>query len=438
MRIVHLTPGTGSFYCGTCLRDRTLVRALQARGHDVSMVPMYLPSYPEDGRPREEGPIRMGAVNMYLQEKLPACRLLPSALTDLLDAPGLLRWVSKRAGGATDPAFLGRMTRSMLEGEEGRLGALVKKLAAELAEEGPYDAILLSNALLAGVARPLRESTGAAVVCTLQGESPYLDALPEPHRSAAWKTLAERAADVDGFIAVSRCYADQMIERLDLDPDKVTVILNGMDVEQYPARTPAELPSPPTLGFLARMCADKGLPLLVDAFLALHERGRVPDLVLKIAGVELEEDRPLVAALRQKLDAAGLSARVTFHPNVERDAKWEFLRSLSVLSVPATADESFGLYLLEAMAAGVPVVQPNHAAFPEILAATGGGLLCAPDDPLALATSIEHLLLDPDEAQALGEHGRTAVHEHFTADRMAREVEALLEGIRDERSASTG
>ena len=93
-----------------------------------------------------------------------------------------------------------------------------------------------------------------------------------------------------------------------------------------------------------------------------------------------------------------------------------------MLSVPATYGESFGLYVIEAMAAGVPVVQPRHGAFPEIIAATGGGVLYEPADPDALASAIEDTLLDPQRAQELGERGRQAVHAHFSVAKMAENV----------------
>lgn len=433
MRIVHLTPGTGSFYCGTCLRDRTLVRALRARGHAVSLVPMYLPSFPEEKVAPDEAPIRMGAVNLYLQQKLPAVRLLPRPLTHLLDSPRLLRWISRRTG-STDPVFLGEMTISMLQGERGRLGPAVEELAGWCArEDPPADVVLLSNALLLGMARRVRERTGAAVVCTLQGEAPYLDALPEPQRGIAWQTLRERAPDADALVAVSRSYADLMAERLGLAAESVGVVWNGLDAEELSAAPRRDAPTRPALGFLARMCEDKGLSLLVEAFIRLRQRGRVPDLALRVAGVQRPEDRARVEGLRQRLAEAGLGQDAEFRPDIGPEAKRELLGSLTVMSVPAAADESFGLYLLEAMAAGVPVVQPRHAAFPEILDATGGGILCEPDDPQALAEAIEGLLLDEPRARRLGEQGQRAVRSHFTADRMALEVEALLRELVDSK-----
>jgi glycosyltransferase involved in cell wall biosynthesis len=111
---------------------------------------------------------------------------------------------------------------------------------------------------------------------------------------------------------------------------------------------------------------------------------------------------------------------VEFHPNVDRAAKLAFLRSLSVFSVPARYGEAFGLYVLEAMAAGVPVVMPRVAAFPELIEATGGGVLCAADDPRALAEALEELLLDQPRVRALGEAGRCAVFARFSAEAMAQ------------------
>ena len=93
-----------------------------------------------------------------------------------------------------------------------------------------------------------------------------------------------------------------------------------------------------------------------------------------------------------------------------------------MFSVPALYGEAFGLYVIEALAAGVPVVQPRTAAFPELIEATGGGVLCEPGDPQALAEAIEELLLDPARARALGEAGRRAVFEKFSAEAMARDM----------------
>ena len=157
---------------------------------------------------------------------------------------------------------------------------------------------------------------------------------------------------------------------------------------------------------------------LVEAFLQL----KTPGVGLRIAGAMTGPDQKFVTALRRKL-----GDRAEFFPNLDRTAKADFLRSLTVFSVPATYGEAFGMYVLEALAAGVPVVQPRHGAFPEVLAATGGGLLCEPHQPAALAAALDELLGDPTRARQLGAAGRTVVWEKFSVAAMTRTVEAILQ-----------
>ncbi|MFT5477466.1 MAG: glycosyltransferase involved in cell wall biosynthesis, partial [Planctomycetota bacterium] len=152
---------------------------------------------------------------------------------------------------------------------------------------------------------------------------------------------------------------------------------------------------------------------------------------LRVVGVVLPEDRRFLKECKRKLAAAGVLESVSFHPNVSREEKLQHLGQFSLFSVPATYGESFGLYLLEAMACGVPVVQPRHASFPELIERTGGGVLCPADDAQGLARALDGLLTDPEGMRRMGERGRLAVHEHFTVDRMAAEVEAIIAGGTD-------
>jgi glycosyltransferase involved in cell wall biosynthesis len=419
MRVALLTPGTGHYYCGSCLRDSALARGLAGLDQSVESVPLYLPFVLEEHGQEERLPVHMGGINMYLQHKLPLAARAPGWMRSLLDAPGLLRWAASR-GSMTEPRQLGRLTVSMLRGEEGRQGRAIGELVDWLAGRELPDVVCLSNVMLVGIVRSLKRALGRPVVCSLQGEAPFLDALPEPHRSEAWAVLVERATQIDAFVPVSQHYGELMRERLRLPPERVHVVHNGIDPSDLATRPLDDQPAVPTLGYLARMCVDKGLLTLVEAYIALRKRGRVRSLRLRVAGAMLAVDRPLVEALRNRLEEQGLGADVEFLPNVERHQKVAFLRSLSVLSVPATYGESFGLYLLEAMAAGVPVVQPRHGAFPEILAATGGGLLCEPNDADSLADGIERLLLEPPLARELAGRGRRAVLERFSVERMAR------------------
>ena len=428
MRILLFTPGTGHFFCGSCLRDNALAVALRERGHDAVLAPLYLPLYLEDAAPAAQSePLHMGGINMYLQQVLPLTRHAPGPLAGLLDRPSLLRWASRR-GNMTDASGLGPMTLSMLRGEEGRQAHELDKLCEWAVGLERPDVVILANAMLLGIVHRLKERLDVPVICTLQGEQPFLDELQEPFRSQTWEAAAQRAREVEAFVAVSRHYGDLMTQRLDLAPERVHAVHNGIDLADYRAFEPAA-PTVPTVGYLARMCADKGLDTLVEAFCRLAADDRLPGLRLRVAGVMLREDRGFVRGLRRRLDQAGLGERAEFLPNVDRADKLAFLRSLSVLSVPALYGESFGLYLLEALASGVPVVQPDHGVFPELLAATGGGDLCAAGDPADLARCLGELLADEPRRAELGRRGREAVFAGFGSEHMAAGVEEVCRMI---------
>ena len=440
MNLIQITPGAGGMYCGNCLRDNALVAELRRRGHHAVLLPMYLPLNLDERDESAGTRICFGGISVYLDQKFPIFRRAPDWLRRWLASPALLRWATGRAA-KTRPEEVGELTISMLRGEEGNQARELTELIGWLKTQTRPDWVCLSNALLVGLTRQLKRDLGIRVVCQLGGEDAFLDSLPAASRDVAWHTLAGRARDVDLFIAPSRYFADLMSRRLNLSSDQVRVVPNGINLEGFEVETVPSLPpssalrpptsglgaaAPPVLGYFARMCHEKGLDTLVEAYLLLRQRDRVKGLKLHVGGSLGPSDEPFVSALRARLQAAGVSGHVEFHPNLERQAKLAFLRSLTLFSVPALYGEAFGLYLIEAIAAGVPVVQPRHAAFPEIVEATGGGVLCKPGDPAALAAAIEELLLDPARARALGEAGRKAVAQEYSIGRMAERMLALL------------
>lgn len=422
MRLLQLTPGTGNFHCGSCLRDHALIRGLRARGHDAQMVPLYLPPVLDSPDGSEDHPVFFGGINAYLQQKSALFRATPRWLDALFDARGLLRSAARFAG-MTDPKDLGAMTLSMLQGEEGRQHKELDRLVSWLERDGRPELVGLSNVLLIGMARKVKAALDVPVVCALQGEDSFLDSLPEPYKTDCWELLRERARDIDAFLPVSETYGQLMTERLQLDPARVQVVHNGIDLSGF---EPAEPPAVPTIGYLARMCPPKGLHLLVDAFVSLCERGRVPDARLRIAGAKTPADEEYVAKAVAHLTERGLGSRVEVLPNISREDKQAFLRGLSLLSVPALYGESFGLYVVEALACGVPVVQPDHGAFPELIGLTGGGRIFDHEAPLGYVEALEALLLDPDEARRLGAAGREVVLSRFTREAMAEAADAVL------------
>ncbi len=380
MNIIQITPGAGAMYCGNCLRDNALVAALRKMGHDVLMVPLYLPLTLDEEDQSAGTPIFFGGINVYLEQKSALFRDAPGWFRDLLASPTLLKWASGKAA-RTRAADLGEITLSMLRGEEGNQRRALDELIAWLKTQSKPDIICLSNALLIGFVRRLKSELRVPVVCMLQGEDGFLEGLPETHRAACWKTLAERAAEADMFVATSRYFGDLMRGRLGLPAERVRVVHNGIDLTGYAdpevqspkskVQSPTEIASrKPVLGYFARMCREKGLDKLVEAYIVLRKKNRVENLKLRIGGSCGPADEPFVNSLRQRLKESEVLGDVEFCPNLDRAAKLAFLKSLSVFSVPAIYGEAFGLYVIEALAAGVPVVQPRTGAFPELIEAT--------------------------------------------------------------------
>lgn len=427
MRILHLTPGTGSFHCGSCLRDNALVKALRSHGHDAVIVPLYLPMVTDADEANPDAAVRVGGITLYLQEKLPLFRFVPRAVKRWLDDPKRLGLAAKRVA-MTSPSDLGRMTVGSLLGEEGKQWHEWKHLVEWIEKEAKPDVISLSNSLLMGLAPAMQRRLGVPVVCSLQGEDSFLDTLEEPWRARAWALMKENAKSVTKFIAPSKYYADAMQQRLGVEEAQMSVVFNGLNFDLY-LRERKE-PEVPTIGYLARMIHGKGLGMLVDAFIDLAARGSVPGVRLRVAGAQMGGgDLSYVASLRKKLKEAHLLDRVTFEPNVSFEEKVAFFHEITVFSVPATYGEAFGLYVAEAQACGTPVVQPRHGAFPEILAVTQGGILCTPDDRKALTDGLETLLLDATKRRQFSNVGKFHARAHFSSSRMAERFANVLTGL---------
>jgi glycosyltransferase involved in cell wall biosynthesis len=417
VKIIFLTPGTGSYYCGACLRDNMLARELHHAGHDVTIAPMYLPlMIDEEKLPGlEKAPIFFGGINIYLQQKLALFRKTPAAIDRLLNSHGLLRWAARHSH-MTSAREHGEMTLEMLNVDSSPYRKEWDKLLDWLETEKPH-LVCLSNALLAGLAAEIKRRTHAPVVTFFQGEDSFLDGLPEPYRTKCWTAFAERLAASDVLLSPSHSYADFMRQRLGSAVGPIEVVHNGIRLDGYAVADASTQSGPPAIGFFARMTRDKGLELVVDAFIHLARDLGDSSTRLKIAGAATAGDEPFIAEMKNRLAKAGLTARVEWSPNVTREQKVAFLRSLALFSVPATYQEAFGLYVVEAMACGIPVVQPQSAAYPEIIAG-GGGVLVPPRDPKALARAWQKLLANPSERAALGRAARMSVEKDFSAPKM--------------------
>ena len=420
MKIIHLTPGTGTFHCGSCLRDNALIKALRRAGHDALMVPLYLPLVTDDAPASPELPVMTGGINLFLTHKAPLLASMLRPFRRWLDAPRLLRAVADRAS-MTSPRQLGEMTVESFRGLHGRQADEWRRLMDWIRTNEKPDFLSLSNGLLNSLAPAAVQELDIPVICSLQGEDSFLDTLPEPWRTQAWDLFRANSSHVTLYTAASEWYAASMRERLQLAPERIAVVPNGLDFSAAIPQTAP--PEPPVIGFLARQCMGKGLHMLVDAYILVAANH--PTVRLSIAGTCTMADDPFIRQQQAKLEQAGLMSRVQWRRDLSPQEKADHFRSLTLLSVPAEYGEAFGLYVIESLACGVPVVEPDHAGLAEVVRATGGGLLYETGNVSSLAARLEELLRDEPLRQQLASTGRAAVQAHYTADAMAATFAAV-------------
>lgn len=412
-------------FCGSCMRDNTLVAALRAAGHDALLIPTYTPIRTDEPDVSQRR-VFFGGINVYLEQKFWLFRHTPWLFDRLLNFRWLLRWVSRFAV-RTKYSELGQLTISMLCGTRGKQRKEVAKLTDWLADEFRPEVVVLTNALLSGVVPELSLTLGVPVFVTLQGDDIFLDALPEADRKRCAELIRTNCESAAGFICTSRYYAAHMAGYLGLPREKMQVVYPGLNLAGHGGPRPVRREHPLSIGYFARVCPEKGFHHVVDAFIRLRQSPGAPPARLKVSGWRGENQREFLYAQVKKLGAAGLTADFEHVESPSHDDKVRFLQSIDVLSVPTTYREPKGLYVLEAWANGVPVVQPRHGSFPELIEATGGGLLVEPDDPGALAAGLRQLLEDHDLRDRCGRAGAAAVLQRFTAEAMARDTLAVLE-----------
>ncbi|MCI0471874.1 MAG: glycosyltransferase [Candidatus Aminicenantes bacterium] len=426
MKIAYVAPGSGGkFYCQNCFLDNDLIKSLRQIGHDAIKIPMYLPANMGEHEAAAASPVFFGAINVYLKEKLSFYRYFPGWLRRFFDSSMMLRLAAGKAG-STRAAGLEEMTVSMLLGENGRQAAELDQLIHYLVELKP-DVVHLANALLLGLAGRIKKDVKAAIVCSLQDEDEWTDSMTAKYRRKIWEIMAEKAAAVDFFITSSRYYAGRSQKRLGIPAAKIKIIYGGLDLAGYEI---SSLPfQPPVIGYLCRMSEYFGLGILVGAFLILKKESRFKDLKLHITGGYTADDKRYVTGLLGKIKKSGWSADVRIDKYFDKEHRRRFLRSLTLLSVPVPQGESFGAYQVEALAAGVPVVQPAAGCFPEFVQVTQGGVIYEPNDSETLARTIASLLTDPAGVRELAAKGRKAVLERFSMKNMAAEVVKVYEAI---------
>lgn len=435
MKILSLTAGAAKMYCGSCLRDNALAAELIRLGHDVTLLPFYTPTLTDEENVSRQEQIFFGGISVYLEQHMPWYR--SGRLFDrFLDSPRVIKAFTSGSI-AVDPKQLGAMTVSTLKGELGHQHKEIDKLIEFVTSEPAPDVVNIPYALLINLAAPLKRALNRPIVITLQGEDLFLEGLPEPYKAEALELVRSQIGNVDMFIAVSDYYGRFMTEYLGIPEAKMRVAPLGVNTADL-NMTIQQRRAPFTVGYFARIAPEKGLHNLADAYRILRTDNRLPPSRLLAAGYLPPEHKGYLEQIANGLNAAGLGGEFVYRGAVDRATKIQFFHEIDVLSVPSPYHEPKGLYLLEALACGVPAVQPNHGAFPEIINRTGGGLLAKTESGPDVADAIYKLYKDPSRAEALGRNGADGVRRHYTLKHMAQGVlnayrDASLENVSDAR-----
>lgn len=406
-------------YCGSCLRDNAMATELMKRGHDVLLLPVYTPTLTDEPNVSNDHVV-LGGISAYLEQYVPLFRKTPRWLDRLWDSKMALNLATRRSI-STNPKMLGEMTVSVLKGEGGFQRKEIDKFIDWVKYEAPPDVVSLPYTLLLGLAQPIKQALNAPILCTLQGEDLFLDNLQEPYRTQSLDLIRNHLLHVDRFLSVSDYYADFMPDYLGIPREKIRVVPIGINPEGFELRH-ANRSGPFTVGFFGRIAPEKGLHVLAEAYQIARQSGELPEARLEAAGYMAPDSKPYLESIQKRLHDAGLGSEFHYRGVLERADKISFLRGLDVMSMPATYDEPKGVSLLEAMACGVPLVQPRRGSFTEIIERTGGGLLVQPDDPQSLANGLLQIARDPNLAQKLSASGFRGVREHYTAAHMADKV----------------
>ena len=428
MKIVYLITGSGgSFYCGNCYRDMIYLRAIRkVNGISASAIPLYLPPDETTDESDVDKNVFFGAISMYLREKVPFLKNMPVFLDKLVDSAPMLKMAARRAG-TTRTEGLEDMTLNMIKGENAFPEKELQRLVNYLTKDGKPDIIHLSNALIIGLARQLKRKIDVKIVCSLLNEDDWIDEMVEPYQSKAWKLISKEAKNVDAFITPSKYYKELFISKTDITGDNFHVIPLGIDPGDLTLIEKRD--NYPSLGYFCRISSQNGFDKLVDAFIELKSGNRLPGLTLHVSGGFTGDDKPFITEQIRKIKASGLKSFIRIYPEFHGNSKQEFFSNIDIMSVPVRKHDGYGLYILEANAAGIPVVQPATGAFPEIIEKSMGGITYSPDTVSELSANLLKLFMDNNYREQLGKTGREKVTKELSLDKMSEGLSEVYQSI---------
>ena len=421
-------------YCGSCLRDNALATELLRMGHDVTLLPLYTPTRTDEENVSLDR-VFFGGISVYLQQHSALFRHTPWIVDRLWDS----KYALKKAAMSTipvNPKFLGEMTVSMLRGEDGNLRKELHKLIDWLSQEERPDVIHLPYSLVISLAKPLREALGRPICCSLQGEDIFIDGLPEPYRRESIELIRSNVQHVDRFLAVSDYYAARMKRYIDVPDAKMDVMPLGIHFDGY-SESPktARVEGPVRIGFLTRVAPEKGLHLLCEAYRRMRQSANVPATRIDIAGYLAPEHQPYLDGIERQMREWGFADEFAYHGVLNREQKIVFLETLDLMSIPAIYDDPKGLSLLEAMAAGTPVLVPRRGTYTEIVERTQGGPLLDVDGMSvsvdSLTDQLTDLVCNAAKRESLGRKAFHAVRAEYGANRMAEKAARVYASLAD-------
>jgi glycosyltransferase involved in cell wall biosynthesis len=371
MKIAIITAGGAGMFCGSCMQDNTLARALRMAGDDAVLVPTYTPIRVDEENVSNDQ-VFLGGVNVYLDSTVPGWKRLPGWMTHWLDRPRLISWITK-FGASTDASKLGPLTLDMLRGNHGPQQRAIREFVDYLCNDLKPDLIIFSNALLSGVLTELRPRYAGKILCLLQGDDIFLEELSADWKQPVLQQMQNNCQAFDGFLTHSRYYQDFMIDYLKLTAEKFRQIPLTIDSTTIPSQIRSASPDSDRfrIGYFARICPQKGVQNLLSA--AADVLPSLPNAEIVIAGFLPEQHRPWFEQLLHKATAIFPGRIHWLGSPAERSEKFQILRDFDVLCVPTDYHEPKGLYVLEAAVAGIPSIVPGHGAFPELIAALGHG-----------------------------------------------------------------
>jgi len=430
LKIVNIVPGFGgTFYCGNCLRDSGYTKSLIKLGHDAMMLPIYLPLTLEHGVEENTTPIFYGAVNIYLKQNFKIFKNMPHWLENFFNSSSILRYAAKKAG-STRTEGLEEMTISMIMGKDGNQNTELQELIDFLKTESKPDVVHLSNALLIGLAKQIKEQLNIPVVCSLQDEDVWVDAMNDHYRPIVWDLMSKKAENVDAFISVSDYYADEMKQKMHIPESKMHVVPIGLDSSLYKFSEPVS--SPQVIGYMSRMYEEHGFGILIDAFINLKKMPQHKDVLLKLSGGYTADDKKFIKKQIKKLKAANVIDDVEFIDEYQPEHRYSFFNKLTLLSVPVLKGEAFGVYQLESLACGIPLVQPKLGAFPEIIEQTEGGVTYSPNTAEELTSAWDKVLNDNSLISKLSKTGHKKVLEKYNNDDINTRVLEIYKSLIDD------